>query len=282
MQLSIITINYNNAEGFRRTAESVVAQSYEDFEWIVIDGGSNDGSKELINEYSNKISYWVSEPDNGVYHAMNKGIAQAKGEWLQFLNSGDSFHSNDVLISIPFADYHDSDVLYADSYILEPVRNKWVKKEPDIMTLNYLRGASVGHQSSFIKKTCFDEVGLYNEDYKIVSDWEFFLKAFLQNKKFSHLPTVVADYDMTGISNSCPELSNKEGKQVEEKYLPKYIKADMELLDHYRAMEYLMTHRRSTRPITIVAVRIATFLENFFSKIEQRRYKRLEEGKKTH
>ena len=163
MVLSIITINYNNVEGFRKTAESGLSQSNKDFEWIVIDGGSQDGSKELIEQYAEYISYWVSESDKGVYHAMNKGIAKARGTWLQFLNSGDCFHSNGVLSSITFDEYSECDILYGDSYIIEPVRRNWVKEELDTMTLNYLRGASVGHQSSFIRRSCFDEVGLYNE-----------------------------------------------------------------------------------------------------------------------
>ena len=89
MKLSIITINYNNLAGLQKTIESVVSQTFRDFEWIVIDGGSVDGSRELIERYANSFSYWVSEPDKGIYNAMNKGIVVAKGDYLLFLNSGD-------------------------------------------------------------------------------------------------------------------------------------------------------------------------------------------------
>jgi len=83
-KLSIITINYNNCAGLKRTIDSVVSQSFKDYEWIVIDGGSKDGSKDLIEQYSDSFTYWVSEPDNGIYNAMNKGIEKANGEWMLF------------------------------------------------------------------------------------------------------------------------------------------------------------------------------------------------------
>ena len=96
MKLSVITINFNNRDGLRKTIESVVKQTYKDFEYIIIDGGSTDGSVDVIKEYADKIDYWVSEPDKGIYNAMNKGIDVAKGEYCIFMNSGDVFFSNDV------------------------------------------------------------------------------------------------------------------------------------------------------------------------------------------
>ena len=99
-QLSIITINYNNLAGLQKTFESVFNQTFQDFEYIVIDGGSTDGSKELIEQYHDKIDYWVSEPDSGIYNAMNKGIVRANGEYLQFLNSGDSLLGENILKNV--------------------------------------------------------------------------------------------------------------------------------------------------------------------------------------
>jgi glycosyltransferase involved in cell wall biosynthesis len=96
-KLSIITINYNDVLGLKRTLESVTGQIYSNFEYIVINGGSTDGSKELLEKYTDKISYWVSEPDQGIYHAMNKGIEKASGEYLLFMNSGDLFYNSGIL-----------------------------------------------------------------------------------------------------------------------------------------------------------------------------------------
>jgi len=97
MKYSIITVNFNNKEGLRQTIESVIHQTYRDFEFIVIDGGSTDGSVDVLKEYDSQIDYWVSEPDGGIYQGMNKGIKKASGEYLNFMNSGDCFYSSDVL-----------------------------------------------------------------------------------------------------------------------------------------------------------------------------------------
>ena len=100
MKLSVITINYNNRDGLRKTIESVVNQTCRDFEYIIIDGGSTDGSVDVIKQYADRIDYWVSEPDKGIYHAMNKGIAVAHGEYLNFMNSGDCFYESTVVENV--------------------------------------------------------------------------------------------------------------------------------------------------------------------------------------
>ena len=100
MKLSIITVNFNDAEGLERTIKSVVSQTFCDYEFIIIDGGSTDGSIEVINKYESYIDYWASEPDGGIYPGMNKGLRQAKGEYLNFMNGGDCYHSPDVLQNI--------------------------------------------------------------------------------------------------------------------------------------------------------------------------------------
>ena len=147
MILSIITINYNNCAGLKRTIDSVVTQSFQDFEWIVIDGGSSDGSRELIEKYSPHVSYWVSEPDNGVYHAMNKGIDVANGDYLLFLNSGDWLFGANTLqkcISYGFS----SDVIYGDSlFVYENQVVEYRFNSP--LTLNDLYTGFLGHASSF-------------------------------------------------------------------------------------------------------------------------------------
>ena len=97
MKYSIITVNFNNKEGLLKTIESVIHQTFRDFEFIIIDGGSTDGSVDVLKEYSSQINYWVSEPDGGIYQGMNKGLRQAKGDYVNFMNSGDCFYSASVL-----------------------------------------------------------------------------------------------------------------------------------------------------------------------------------------
>lgn len=152
MKLSIITVNRNNTEGLRKTIESVVSQTYTDFEYIIIDGASTDGSVDIIKEYADRITYWVSEPDNGIYNAMNKGILKAKGEYLQFLNSGDWLTNNDVLKYV-FDLRRDEDVLYGDEFLFYNI-NKIVRKAyPQKLTFYDLFVGSISHEGSFYKDT---------------------------------------------------------------------------------------------------------------------------------
>ena len=111
MLVSIITVNFNHLEGLKRTYESIVSQTFTDYECIVIDGGSTDGSREFIEQHQDRFAYWCSEKDNGIYHAMNKGIRQAKGEYLNFMNAGDAFACSKTLAGV-FSEHRTADILY--------------------------------------------------------------------------------------------------------------------------------------------------------------------------
>ena len=215
MKLSIITINYNNICGLKRTADSVIVQTYRDFEWIIIDGGSNDGSKEYIESIvpipEANISYWCSEKDKGIYNAMNKGIAKGKGEYLQFLNSGDILHDKDVLKSIE-EELQGDDVIYGDLKFVSKDKN-FVFTYPNKLTTHYLLHRSLGHPSTFIKSCLFDAEG-YREDFRIVSDWYAFIKWYRQGKKFRHIKKVVSDFDANGVSSTNQKKLEEERKSV--------------------------------------------------------------------
>jgi glycosyltransferase involved in cell wall biosynthesis len=205
MKLSIITINRNNAAGLEKTIQSVVCQKYTNFEYIVIDGASDDGSVEVINKFSNNINYWISEPDSGVYNAMNKGIQKAQGEYCLFLNSGDYLISSDTLHNA-FNEINDmppADIFYSDW----PRSNGDIIHIPQPLTVKYLLFSTISHQNSLIKRSLFLEHGLYNEKFRIVSDSEFYVLEFLKHKStFSHIKTNISIYDMDGISSQ----KNKE------------------------------------------------------------------------
>ena len=273
MKLSVITINYNGREGLQRTINSVLAQTFTDYEWIVIDGGSTDGSKELIEQYAAHFSYWVSEPDGGVYQAMNKGIRHASGEYLQFLNGGDWLYSPTTLADV-FNTHHDADVLYGDSNIIEPVKDAWIKREPDKLILGHFYSASIGHQSAFVKRTCFEKIGLYDESFKIIADWKFFLTALLNNMSFAHLPITVANFDLTGMSATQPEQTNIEKEIIRNTLIPEYFRDDLSRLESYTHREYLLTHRRSTQWIIKLTATIVLWIDKELSVIERNRYKR--------
>ncbi len=228
MTLSIITVNLNNRDGLQRTIDSVISQTFTDYEWIVIDGGSTDGSRELIEQYQDYIAYWCSEPDKGIYNAMNKGIAHAKGEWLQFLNSGDWFVGNNVLRDV-FRTPLNGDIVYGDYYQTNGQDIVPIQYEQDLsfLTLYY---KAIPHTSSFIKRDIISS-RLYNEGLEIVSDWEFFLECALKGLQFTHINIFVTYYDSSGISSSNRHKVLKEREDVIERLVPRSIQKDMELLD---------------------------------------------------
>lgn len=224
-KLSIITINLNNAEGLKKTINSVLSQTFKDYEYIIIDGCSTDDSKELIEQYANELSYWVSEKDNGIYHAMNKGIKVAKGEYIWFLNSGDWICNS--LVAEKFVENANDDIVYANWYhnysdgrILEDVF-------PDIVTFNFLAFEySLPHQASLIKKSLFDKVGLYDENLRMVSDWKFYLQAiFIEQCRYVHKKMFVVHYNKEGLSSNPANnaLQQKERELVLESHFRNFL-----------------------------------------------------------
>ena len=213
MNLSIITINYNNKEGLQKTIDSVICQTWTDYEWIVIDGGSTDGSKELIEQYQQLFAYWCSEPDKGVYNAMNKGVDHAIGDYLLFLNSGDCLHERTVLDQVLSQAMVD-DIVYGSLNFVSSNSQK-VFHYPEMLSLHYFFCYSIGHPSSFIRASLLKECG-YREDLKIVSDWCKFLEWFREGKSFRKIPIVVSDFDTTGMSSSNEILIRQERTRVLE------------------------------------------------------------------
>lgn len=224
MRYSIITINYNNREGLQKTIESVVNQSYKDFEYIVIDGGSTDGSREVIEDFTDYISYWESEPDKGIYNAMNKGIKAAHGDYLNFMNSGDCFYDNNVLSTI--LPHLGADIVTGKSinedYSARPFH---VSEHP---TMVQFYNNTVDHQASFISRNLF-RGSLYDENYQIVSDWKFYVeKIIFQNCSFSLMPVLVAICQNGGISEVRKDLDAEERKDVLQKMFPPRVLEDFE------------------------------------------------------
>jgi len=215
MKLSIITVNLNNASGLQKTIESVVSQTFPDYEYIVIDGGSTDGSMDVIKQYTDGITYLVSEPDRGVYHAMNKGIALAKGEYCLFLNSGDWIIRHDGLQYI-FDKNPVEDILYSDAQHGE-VRLSYTNR---LTLLTFFEG-SITHQATFIKKSLFSTYGIYNEEYEIVSDWEFFIKTIITEQcSYQHIPFLLTYFDVNGKSYLHKDILEKERNKVIKEHFP--------------------------------------------------------------
>ena len=197
MRISIITINYNNIQGLKNTLSSVLEQDYNNIEYIVIDGGSTDGSKDLLVAKANELHYWVSEQDKGLYNAMNKGIAQSTGDYLIFMNSGDVFFNKYVLSAIFVNRKYEADILYGNT--VYKYGQKGILRFPqDLAVMQY--ELPFCHQSCFIKGKLMRN-NLYNESYKLIADYAFFYHCWKGNRKFQRINKIVAIYDTTGISS---------------------------------------------------------------------------------
>lgn len=200
-KVSIITVNLNNLDGLKKTAESVLSQSFKDFEFIILDGNSKDGSKEYINDIKKDLTLWVSEPDAGIYDAMNKGIKMAKGDYICFLNSGDIFFDSHTLENLGREKDDNVGIYYGDMIWNEKRRRRLIKV-PAYLTYPYLLVHGLNHQSCFIKRSLFDEIFYYHEEFKIIADWEFLMYAiFIAKVPTKHIGITVCIYDATGISS---------------------------------------------------------------------------------
>ena len=233
MKISIITINYNNREGLRKTIDSVVNQTYKNIEYIIIDGGSNDGSADYIKQCDNNIDYWVSEPDNGIYNAMNKGIKIATGEYCIFMNSGDSFYSADVLDKIvPLLG--DFDIVYGNTEYTDGKVRRSIDEPP---YFSFLYVSSFSHQSTFIRTELLKKY-LYDESLKIVADWKFFLQTLIiDGCSFKAVNFMISLYDATGISSTNKLLYNQEREKVMASLFPEWMLNDYDRFIYGRSWD---------------------------------------------
>lgn len=242
MKLSIITINYNNKKGLENTIKSVIYQTFRDYEYIIIDGGSTDGSKDVIESFvrdsNSNISFWCSEHDNGIYNAMNKGIAHANGEYLNFMNSGDTFASPQSLELATKYNWN-TDVIMGDVFLYTPY-SRWYDyvQAPDKLGFQRLMKYGLFHQSAFIKKDLFDD-SRYDESYRIISDWAFwFDKLIIEGKTYKHIPLPICTYESGGISCDGKNLWKERRNHLQKYYNPKLIERVLEDLEWEKDIEY--------------------------------------------
>lgn len=186
MKVSIITIVFNNKDCISSCIESVLSQTYSNIEHIIIDGNSTDGTQQIIEKYRNDIAYYISEKDNGLYNALNKGIRQATGDIIGLLHSDDLFYNNDTISQIVKTfEKNDADLVYANGQYVDKQNIKHVKRiyKSKPFRKRYL---SVGwiplHTTIYVKKEVFEEYGLYNESYTIASDYDISIRWFKNDK----------------------------------------------------------------------------------------------------
>ena len=251
MKLSVITINYNNLAGLQKTAQSVISQVYDDFEYIIVDGGSTDGSSELLISLQENalmrglVCKYVSETDRGIYHAMNKGIAMASGDYLHFLNSGDWLLSNDVYKSI-FSDLtEDVPILYGN--MLKVLANGRRVLDKEVLNLSFhtfYRG-SLNQPVYFHSKELFQKYCVFDESFRIVADWKWYFQVVLVEKTpLTYKNVDVALFDMNGISSINKSLDAMERSRYLSEILPTFaIEAFENRLESIEMLDRLKKYR---------------------------------------
>lgn len=276
MILSIITINLNNVSGLERTIQSVATQIRKDFEYILIDGNSSDGSIEVIKRYASRFGErikWISEIDSGIYNAMNKGIMMSTGDYIQILNSGDCLAS-DMVTELMLTELEKRDrptILYGNMVKCFPNGNRIVDKcfaGQEITMLGMYTG-TLNHDPAYIRRDLFDRYGYYDESLSIVSDWKWYLLAIVLGKEVPvYVDLDVTLFDMTGVSEI---KDNKEKIKVERskvlaELFPRTILSDYEAYSRgIYALRRLRRHPSAFKMVWFME-RILFTMERFHNK----------------
>lgn len=218
MKLSIVTITLNDLEGLKATRDSIRSQSFRDYEWIVIDGGSNDGTKEFLEHHSQETAYWCSEIDKGVYDAQNKGIRQATGDYLLFMNSGDCLYDADVLAAV-FADNRRADILYGDWTNVKGETVIEEHKAPEQAHYAWFYTDNICHQAMFIRTTLLKE-SPYDTRFRIYADWAKWMELSRRGCTFEYIPRRICRFQLGGLSRHSDEDNSKEKRMIQEHFYP--------------------------------------------------------------
>lgn len=208
-KISVVTICFNAQEDLLKTIDSVKSLEYSNLEYIIVDGGSSDNTKSIIAQHQQFVSKWVSEPDNGIYDAMNKGILMCTGEWVIFMNAGDVFHSKIVLNEVFSTSFKDRiGVIYGDVNLIFPKIGTIRKTFKGIKSSNV--PLEICHQGVFTKTDLLKK-SLYNTGFKIMADLNSFIEIYSNNFTFYYVPQIIADFDIVGgVSSTKPFLSHIE------------------------------------------------------------------------
>ena len=195
--VSVITVCYNAEKNLEETILSILNQTYSNIEYIIIDGGSSDGTVDIIKKYADRLAYWVSEPDKGIYDAMNKGIFQAKGEWIYFIGASDLLlkHSFQTI----FSEKIGAEVIYGDITMVYPKGQKQIKKALSSSCLLYRMLTS--HQAILMHTKVIKEHKGFNLDYKILADFDLMQRSYLSGVTFQYIPVSVAEFKFDGVSS---------------------------------------------------------------------------------
>ncbi len=264
-KLSIITICYNEPN-LEKTCESIVNQTWQDFEWIVVDGGSNEETQKIWDKYKHRIDKFVSEPDNGIYNACNKGIKLSNGQYLIFMNAGDCFYHKDILnLFNCFSGNNYSDIYYGQcecTYKKANNQGDYISNYPSKLSKEFFILSNICTQGMFINKNIFEKYGLFNEQYRVCADYEKWLQLPIQT--FLYFPVIVANYDLNGISSikKTRDLTFTEKNSIRNRYYTEkeILKAESIYKMQYSFWENIFslknTHNKTHKVVTIFGIHI--------------------------
>ncbi|MFH1052418.1 MAG: glycosyltransferase family 2 protein [bacterium] len=239
MKLSIITVCKNAVESIGKTIESVINQTFTDYEYIIVDGASTDGTVDAIKKYSERISKLITEPDIGIYDAMNKGINMSSGEYLMFLNAGDYFIHSSVLKRVFDYKLH-GDIIYGIGLIEFSNGFIFRKTFPKKISKFYMFMDTIPHQDSLTRKIVFEKSEGFNSNFIIAGDYDFFIKSLYQNHfTYQYIPEAIAVNDLTGLSRKkkYKNVTKNERKSIAERY---FTKSQMIIYSSIKPFYFLM------------------------------------------
>lgn len=236
MKISIITACYNSEKTIEETVRSVVKQTHPDIEYIIVDGASKDKTLEVIDQYKHAVTTLISEPDSGVYNAMNKGINAATGDLLFFLNADDVFINEKVVkIFAQAAQKSTAGLILGDILLLNRYTGEMYYERQDIVDKIKLINSTVFHPATFFRREVFEKYGLYNENNKVVSDYEWYVNYFLNGGDYSYIDMPVSIFSLGGLSSD--EKHNKihtaERKAIKQKYFSKQELKNFEIFSKF-------------------------------------------------
>ncbi|NEN25730.1 glycosyltransferase [Cryomorpha ignava] len=260
--ISIITVAYNSAATIGRTLESLRQQTDKSFESIVIDGGSKDATMEIVKSFSDVVSKSISEPDKGIYDAMNKGIALAEGKYVAFLNSDDAYFPDTVASVIAFAEEQNPDIIYGNMQKERQLGKELFTRieKPNLQKMPETMG--VFHPATFAKKELFERLGGYDLRFRLAADYHWFLRAYIEKADFRYLDKVLVKFSVGGVSNFSCE-SYREGIIIQEELNTGYA-------DKMRVLYEKCRRKRIKQQIIAKFVRLPIIKRLYLKKLKKR------------